>query len=217
MSNSAKVAPDTSKSIPIKSNYKNKDDHIDEDFKTPPTSSFLLEQHQQQDKVVKFAPNEVTIIPNNKSNEEDDEEKPEKMEDIVLSNEDVFVNLTLISKIEVGDKLVRNKADKLLNIDTTYFQFLTRWFRGNNRNNSLKFISLVLVKAFEINDKLLSDKTANTAQQLFRLTSDLKNCLNGLNNLKQTYSYDKLIQSEIDVMIDNIRLKLDYNSKNLHF
>ena len=207
MSSSAKVAPETSKSIPIKNN--NKNEQSDDDFKTPPISSFLLEQHQQQKK-------EVTIIPNNK-NDEEDEEKPEKMEDIVLSNEDVFVNLTLISKIEVGDKLVRNKADKLLNIDTTYFQFLTRWFRGNNRNNSLKFINLVLVKAFEINDKLLSDKTANTAQQLFRLTSDLKNCLNGLNNLKQTYSYDKLIQSEIDVMIDNIRLKLDYNSKNLHF
>ena len=55
------------------------------------------------------------------------------------------------------------------------------------------------------------------AQQLFRLTNDLKNSLNGLNNLKQTYSYDKLIQSEIDVMIDNIRSRLDFNSKNLHF
>ena len=180
-----------SRPIPIKNTLKPKDDSSDDEYKTPNTPNFL--------------------------NDKGTEEEPENLDNIVLTREDIFVNLTLLAKIEVGDKLIRSKEDKHLNIDTSYFQFITRWLKGNSRNTSLKFISLVLTKAFEINDMLLADKTQISALQLFRLTSDLKNCLNGLNNLKQTYSYDKLIQSEIDVMIDNIRSKLDLNSKNLHF
>lgn len=189
-----------SKPIPIKNTLKPKDDSSDDEYKTPNTPNFLNEKN------VRFSLDKNI-----------EEEEPENLDNIVLTREDIFVNLTLLAKIEVGDKLIRNKDDKHLNIDTSYFQFITRWLKGNSRNTSLKFISLVLTKAFEINDKLLEEKTQISAQQLFRLTSDLKNCLNGLNNLKQTYSYDKLIQSEIDVMIDNIRSKLDLNSKNLHF
>lgn len=192
-----------SSSIPIKNGPKVNNEEKEEPFKTPPALNSLLEQFANKDKHVRF----------NTPIEEDDEEA-ENLDHIILCKEDVFVNLTLIAKIEVGDKLVRNKNDKHLNIDTSYIQFITRWFRGNNRNTSLKFINLVLSKAFEINDIMLKEKNA---QQLFRLTTDLKNSLNGLNNLKQTYSYDKLIQSEIDVMIDNIRSRLDFNSKNLHF
>jgi hypothetical protein len=136
---------------------------------------------------------------------------------ISLSLEDIFINLTLLSKIDVGDKLIQNGNMKHINIDTSYFQFITRWFKGSNRNNSLKFINHVLNKAFEYNDSMLEEKSEKSAVTVFRLTADLKNSLNGLNNLKQTYSTDKLIQSELDVMIDNIRNKLDLNSKNLNF
>ena len=224
-------------SVPIKNTLKQKDDSSDDDYKTPPTSNFLNEipdlSSKLKDKSASMSTLNVpkfmnTIHDNSKSvrfslenltktSIDEEEDITEDLDHIILSKEDIFVNLTLLAKIEVGDKLIRNKADKHLNIDTSYFQFITRWLKGNSRNTSLKFINLVLTKAFDINDKLLEDKSTISAQNLFRLTSDLKNCLNGLNNLKQTYSYDKLIQSEIDVMIDNIRSKLDLNSKNLHF
>ena len=132
-----------------------------------------------------------------------------------LSQEDIFVNLRLISKIEVGNKLIQ--TDKHVNIDNSYFQSITRWFKGNNRKDSMLFINVILTKSFELNDKLLHEKSEESAQILLRLNNDLKNSLNGLINLKQTYSSDKLVQSEIDVMIDNITSKLDLNSKNLNF
>ena len=132
-----------------------------------------------------------------------------------LSQEDIFVNLRLISKIEVGNKLIQ--TDKHVNIDNSYFQSITRWFKGNNRKDSMMFINVILTKSFELNDKLLHEKSDESAQILLRLNNDLKNSLNGLINLKQTYSSDKLVQSEIDVMIDNITSKLDLNSKNLNF
>ena len=135
---------------------------------------------------------------------------------IELSLEDVFVNLTLISKIEVGNKLVQ--SEKHVNIDTSYFPSISRWYYGVNRNDNLNFIRLVLSKAFEINDKLLDDsEDEQNGLLLLRLNTDFKNSLHGLLNLKQTYYYDKLIQAEIDVMIDNIRSKLDLNSKAINF
>lgn len=178
---------------------KNKTKKSDEDdiiFQTPPTVSPMMDMMKK---------------------EKEDVESIEELEKIELTKEEIFVNLTLIAKIEAGDKLIRNKSDKFLNIDTSYFQFITRWFNGVNRTNILAFINLVLRKAFQLNDNIIKEKNNTDALLLFRLTSDLKNCLNGLNNLKQTYSFDKLVQAEIDVMIDNIRSKLDINSKNLNF
>jgi hypothetical protein len=151
------------------------------------------------------------------SNTPDHIEPDTDINNIVLSLEDIFINLTLLSKIDVGDKLIQNGDMKHMNIDNSYFQFITRWFKGSNRNNSLKFINHVLNRAFDYNDNMLEEKSEKSAVIVFRLTADLKNSLNGLNNLKQTYSMDKLIQSELDVMIDNVRSKLDLNSKNLKF
>jgi hypothetical protein len=130
-----------------------------------------------------------------------------------LNLEDVFINLRLISKINQGEKLLQ--TDKHINIDTSYFQVITRWFRGASRNESISFIQKILAKAFDFSDKLIEDEIDESSQKLLRLNTDLKNCLEGLANLKVTYMYDKLIQSEIDVLIDNVRSRLDLNAKYL--
>jgi hypothetical protein len=198
--------------IPIKNNHSKKNDEEEPMFQTPPTI--------QSKPILDFIRSTSTHLSTLKENDSEPEKELEDQEipkQIELSREDIFVNLTLIAKIEAGNKLIRNKSDKFLNIDTSYFPSLTRWINGNNRTNIMAFINLVLHKAFELNDMIVKEKNDSDAQLLFRLTSDLKNSLNGLNNLKQTYSSDKLVQSEIDVMIDNIRSKLDNNSKILNF
>lgn len=121
-----------------------------------------------------------------------------------MNDNEIFINLTVISKIASGDKLFL-EHDNLLNIDTTYLQFVTRWWRGANRMEMLNFISTVLSRAFEMNKRFLENQNE---VMIFRLTADLKNALTGLNNLKQTYPHDKLVQSEIDVMMENIRATL---------
>ncbi len=121
-----------------------------------------------------------------------------------MNDNEVFINLTVISKIASGDKLVL-EHDHLLNIDTSYLQFVTRWWRGANRMEMLDFMNTVLSRAFEMNKRFLEEQNE---VMIFRLTTDLKNALTGLNNLKQTYPHDKLVQSEIDVMMENIRATL---------
>ena len=126
--------------------------------------------------------------------------------------DDIFVNLTVISNIVPGDKLLVD--DRLLNIDTSRFQFVTRWFKGANRVDTMQFIRNVLSSAFTLNDECVTTKDGKT---MLRLMSILKNVAKGLHHLKQTYANDKLIQSEIDVMIENIITKLNSNSNLLQF
>ncbi len=126
--------------------------------------------------------------------------------------EEIFINLTVIANISSGDKLIID--EKFLNIDTSLFPSVTRWLKGVNRNNVLEFITHILQDAFDANDKWVAEKNG---QMLIRLMSDLKNSLKGLNNLKQTYPNDKLVHSEIDVMMENIQTKLHNNSNILQF
>jgi hypothetical protein len=118
--------------------------------------------------------------------------------------DDIFINLRLISKIEIGDKIIDN--DKYLNIDYSYIKSLTRWYYDINRKNNFKFINNIYQKAFTLNDEII-----NNNELLIRLNNELKISINGLLNYKQTYITDKLFQSEIDVLIENIRNKIDQN------
>ena len=148
---------------------------------------------------------------NNQSNKEDKESK-EEIKKMDMTPEQIFINLTVISNISSGNKLVMD--DKFLNIDTSYFPSITRWLKGMNRSDILDFIGHVLQEAFEANDRWVKEKNG---QMLIRLMSHLKNSLKGLNNLKQTYPNDKLVHSEIDVMMENIQTKLHNNSNILQF
>jgi len=130
-----------------------------------------------------------------------------------MTLEEVFININLISKIEPNYKLYIN--NKFINIDTSYIQSITRWFFGNDRKTTIFFVNLVINKSFEYCDKLLTTKNLDT-KLLFRITSDIKNSINGLLNLKHTYSSDKLVQAEIDVIIENIRNKIELNTTKLN-
>jgi hypothetical protein len=130
-----------------------------------------------------------------------------------MTLEEVFININLISKIEPNYKLFIN--NKFINIDTSYVQSISRWFFGNDRKTTIFFVNLVINKSFEYCDKLLTTKNLDT-KLLFRITSDIKNSINGLLNLKHTYSSDKLVQAEIDVIIENIRNKIELNTTKLN-
>lgn len=126
----------------------------------------------------------------------------------MLTKEEIFINLSVLAKIEPGDKLLLEN-EKLLNIDTSLFPSLMRWLKGSNRMSILVFINTILENSFELHDLWIKEEQN---QLIFRLTSDLKNTLIGLANLKHTYSTDKLVQSELDVMMENIRTRLYINN-----
>lgn len=120
-----------------------------------------------------------------------------------LTLEYVFIRLRLMSKLEINDKLII--SDDYINIDKSYIPSITRSFHNANRKATNQYLDYVLKEAFQYSDELIEE--SNTIQ-LLRLMNELKNSLTGLANLKSTYNNDKLIQSELEVMTDNIATKI---------
>ena len=160
---------------------------------------------------LKDKPEEPKLIETEKENKDQSEQvstyKPVQVdfETVVktMTLDDIFINLNLIAKIEIGDKLYIN--DKFINIDMSYVQPLLRWYYGIDRKSTIHFVRLVINKSFDFCEELTEPK------MLFRLNNDLKNSIVGLTKLKQTYITDKLVQAEIDVIIEDIRSKIESN------
>jgi hypothetical protein len=112
---------------------------------------------------------------------------------VELSLDELYTNLSLISKIEVGDKLVLK--NNYITIDKSYLGFFSRWINNVGRDETLKYIANLLNFSFTY----LTDESEKS-----RILNYLQLSLNGLNNLKQTYFNDKLVQAKIDVIIENI-------------
>lgn len=78
----------------------------------------------------------------------------------ILTKEEIFINLTVLSKIEPGDKLFL-KDNTLLNIDTSLFPSLTRWLNGSNRMTILYFINQLLNLSFDFHKNGQKKKNNN--------------------------------------------------------
>jgi hypothetical protein len=151
---------------------------------------------------------EITNETNNETNNDiTTENTTEPSETIYNKNQidDIFINLKIISKIDIGDKIIEN--DKYINIDYSYVRFVLRWLYDINRANNLKFVNNIYNQAFDLYDYFEKN---NQSVYLLRLQNDLKSSIDGLNNYKQTYASDKLFQSEIDVLIENIKNKINF-------
>jgi len=140
-----------------------------------------------------------------------------------LSKDDVFINLKILSKLRNDEKLV--VAEKLLNIDTSYLQFITRWYKSESRERTIDYISHVIEESFRICDSTINAEMnrvsddpvfdEDNTELLQRLTNELSNCIDGLITIKITYRNDSLVQSRVDLLIENIRNKVQRNNRLL--
>ncbi|NDE14595.1 hypothetical protein EBZ80_06655 [bacterium] len=139
-----------------------------------------------------------------------------------FDHDEIFINLKVISRIKPGDKI--SVRDNLINIAPKYFlQGAVRWLYQEDRMKSVSFIVRVVDAAFSLNEKTLmshEDRQApNTSESrnhtILRLTNELDRCIEGLNNMKQTYADDRLVECRIDYVIDQIKIRVNNNSKLL--
>lgn len=155
--------------------------------------------------------NNIDILPDNNTNNENDIEILDNNIYKFTQNDIdyIFINLRLITKIESGNKICIN--NNFINIDTSYFKPISRWYHDINRNDNLIFIKNIINNSFLLNEELITTKNISL---LNRLNNEFKAIINGLINYKQTYCTDKLFQSEIDVLIENIKYKIEQNKIN---
>ena len=136
----------------------------------------------------------------------------ETKEIIELNN--LILDLKIISKIKPNNKLLINNG-KLLIDETYFFNGIMRYYKNQNRENTIEYIQnlnknledeinkIILNK--DVEDNILRDNPSNI---LVNLSHDLTQAVNGLKNLILTYNSDNFLVSKIEMIIYNFELKI---------
>ena len=106
---------------------------------------------------------------------------------------ELIVNLTILSQVEKNRKLLTK--DTYLNMEQKSQllqvpESVRRWWRGDNRDNTLKKIDLIINKAIDFIDNDVIEY--------------LRKSIKGIENLKETYTDDTQTRARLDVVIDRI-------------
>lgn len=141
--------------------------------------------------------------------------------------DEVFINLKIFSRIKKYDKLCF--SGEALEIDTRYAIFIRRWLSDDDRSKTISYINAIIDRVFSIVDTTyINEKNEMTTKKgdespfkeensnlLQRFSIELGNTITGLENLKITYKEDSLVKSQLDLVIDKIKIRIDKINKLL--
>ena len=115
-----------------------------------------------------------------------------------------LINLKVLALLEKNQKISIN--DNLIVIDyNTLFQGLRRWRYESNREKTIIFIDNLINNLDTDYKKLIKKKNTVSNNKLINtIQLYLRNCIDGLENMKYTYKDDK----ENSNKLDNIILKI---------
>lgn len=113
----------------------------------------------------------------------------------------LIINLKVIAAIQPNDKL--NTSDNYLNIESNTIipVSVKRWWRSDDRNESLNRIDQIITDALTKNSPLID--------------SNIKESIVGLNNFKKTYSKCTQSIARINTIIEKITNKYDITNNSL--
>ncbi len=139
-----------------------------------------------------------------------------------LTLDEILINLKILAKIRKDEKLKVIKDT--LSIDNRYFQFWNRWWSDDGRDTTISFIHHMVKQAFLVCDTAIDASINQSDYYPFgddnctvvqRINRELYNSLDGLTTIKLTYATDSSVQSTIDVLMENIRNKIQSNNELL--
>lgn len=121
-----------------------------------------------------------------------------------------MANLKLIGMVNKGQKLCLRKGQ--LNIESVdRMQSVRRWLNKDSRDVTLIHVRNTINDAIKITKGLLGN-TLHTDLKHWTISAvnqEMKNCENGLQNLKSTYMEDSSFIANIDVLIDRCKAQSD--------
>ena len=150
-----------------------------------------------------------------------DEESKEENEGIDIAH--ILTELKFISEIKPGNKLCY--ANDEMNIDNSYFPFLSRWYNNYNRKDTIGILETIYNKSFDLVALLVKNQKSNITEiqgykntdLLQELIKHMDNSVAGLTALTLTYTEDKHTVSKIDILIKKIALQKQYANENVRF
>jgi len=135
--------------------------------------------------------------------------------------DNLLVNLKIISKISPRNRLKLLHSSSTIEPDTM-FSWISRWYNGDSRGNTVQFIKSVISDSIKITNDLMNSTHVNinigaTKKNTYEETEFIKalNVLQliheemahskvGLKNLQLTYENDIQIVSQLEVQINKI-------------
>ncbi len=114
--------------------------------------------------------------------------------------DEIVINLKLLETLDKNQKLITR--DAYLNIEPRSLipEFVRRWNRQDNRNETIKKLNNIITQAI----KHMDDDNLK-----YNMKEYLKRSMTGITNLKETYSTCSQTCARLDVILDKIRLALD--------
>lgn len=112
--------------------------------------------------------------------------------------DEILVNLKVLEQLQVNQKLISRGPYLNIEYESVIPEFIRRWRRQDNRNETIKKINLVVNSAL----KLKQSKDIEIEEYLLK-------SINGLRSLKETYATCCQTSARIDVIINKIKSAAD--------
>jgi len=111
--------------------------------------------------------------------------------------QEIIINLKVLSKVEQNKKIITRES--YLNIESgTYVpEFLKRWYRGDNREETIRKVALIITRAIELYNSTSKEKKV----EMKRYIDDARK---GIVNLRETYSNCPQTIARLDTVLDTI-------------
>lgn len=121
--------------------------------------------------------------------------------------DNTIANLKIISMVSKNGKLSVRKGQLMLDTDDNY-QTIRRWINRDSRELTLLHVKNTINNAIRISKGIANNEfEIDPALRLWtiqKLVTEMKNCSNGLVNLKTTYIDDSVMVANIDVIKDRL-------------
>jgi hypothetical protein len=123
---------------------------------------------------------------------------------------DTITKLKFIGKIQAGEKINTKHYMAIVNNDW-WTSVLRTFYNFESRGNTINFINDTIKNAIALIEQI---KSQNDADQtvLCNIYKDLAQAIEGIENLKKTYSTDKIVVASLETLIENIELYLKMNN-----
>ena len=145
------------------------------------------------------------------------------MSDHPRGTDKLMTNLKVISRVNQHEKISTTAEQVRIDGTPSWMQTIRRWYNGESRDANLNTITTVIDNAFSQLDLYIQKSNPTASEKIFvlALQQDLAKTVDGLTNLKTTYTDDSVVQARIDLLIQRINTYLDMdkisaykNSKN---
>lgn len=119
-----------------------------------------------------------------------------------LTYEEIQINLRLLGDIVQDEKLHISSDKKTMVVDNRVGQTARRWYSGDSRSKTLKFIKHVYDETEKLCSEIVNqvnnkDEPKENTEKLINLYGLIQQSAKGLDRLNMTYSDDKLCAAKI--------------------